>query len=220
MVCADYSNDLMEVLYGEAPPATVQRLEEHLKGCAACREEKAALEGVRRKLGAWTLPALGPVRRPSPWLLSFRGLAAAAVLVFGLGTGLGLSGTEVRWSDGHLSVRLGRSPAEVDRLLAEQKEHLTAAEASPRIPAAEKGPAVTESDLLKKVEDMIRESDERHAELVRTSLDSYSQKLETQRRLDLARMSASLSYLDGKTGQDAARTAQLVGYVLESADKR
>jgi hypothetical protein len=41
--------------------------------------------------------------------------------------------------------------------------------------------------------------------------------MEAQRRVDLARVAAGLSYLDGRHGQQLARTNELMGYVLEAA---
>jgi glycosyltransferase involved in cell wall biosynthesis len=46
------------------------------------------------------------------------------------------------------------------------------------------------------------------------------ERAEAQRRYDLARVSAGLSYLDGKTGQQVARTTELMGYVLQASQKR
>jgi hypothetical protein len=221
MGCSDFSEDMMEVLYGEASSNTVLRLEEHVKGCPSCREEMAGFEGVRRKLGDWKLPLLSRPPRANAWLLSFRGLAAAAILVFALGTGLGLSGSEVRYQDGRLSFHLGHSESDVERRLAEQRAELSSvrAEATAQVTPV-KEPEVSGDALLKKVEGMIRESDERHSQLVQASLEGYRKQVETQRRLDLARVSAGFSYLEGKTGQDVARTAQLVGYVMQASDKR
>jgi hypothetical protein len=223
MECSDLRDDMMDVLYGEASSAKAGKLEEHLKTCAGCRDEMAAFRDVRQQLGAWQLPVLV---RPVPhtiWGLAAKGLAAAALLLLSLGGGLGLSGSEVRFENGHLSLRLGRSQAEVDGLLAEQQAHLVAqqqGEISNRKASVRTDGGISDDAVLKRVEALIRESDERHAQLLKTSLDAYSRQVETQRRYDLARVSAGLSYLDGKTGQDVARTAQLVGYVLQASEKK
>jgi hypothetical protein len=37
--------------------------------------------------------------------------------------------------------------------------------------------------------------------------------------MDLARVAAGLSYLDGRHGQQLARTNELMGYVLEAASQ-
>jgi hypothetical protein len=46
------------------------------------------------------------------------------------------------------------------------------------------------------------------------------ERSEAQRRLDLARMSAGLSYLDGRTGQQVARATELMGAVLQASQQK
>src|SRR5206468_3453117 len=53
-----------------------------------------------------------------------------------------------------------------------------------------------------------------------TTLARFDRKEEAQRRYDLARVAAGLSYLDGKNGQHVARTTELMGYVLDAAHPR
>jgi hypothetical protein len=211
MDCSAFHDDMVEVLYGEAPPETSRRLEGHLSGCATCREEMAAFRGVREKLGAWTLPAARPAARRFA-LLPLEMLAAAALVLLAFGAGLGLSGSELSYAGGRFAFHLGHSESTVKKLLAEQKAEAPREEDAPAVAQA----SAADEAVLKRVEAMIRESDERQTQ----RLDTYSQRMESQRRLDLARMSAALSYLDGKTGQDVARTAELVQYVLQSSDKR
>jgi hypothetical protein len=222
MECSDLRDDMMDVLYGEAAPAKAERLEAHIRTCGACRDEIAAFRDVRRKLGAWQLPALARPTR-NRHFLPLGVLAAAACVLLALGGGLGLSGSELRYFGGHLTFRLGRSDAEVQRLLAAQESRLLAQQKDEL--AALKGSVPADDGsgdaaVLKRVEAMIRASDERHAQLLEARLDALTRRAETERRYDLARMSAGLSYLDGKTGQDVARTAQLVGYVLQASEKR
>lgn len=214
MECSDLREDMIEVLYGEASREAAERLEDHLRSCAPCREEISALRGVRQRLSAWSLPE---PRRQDPWL---RSLGAAAALLLALGGGLGFSGTQLRYEGGRMSLRLGRPEAEVEKLaeqnrllLAQQKQELLAIRAS-------LGSGVSDEALLREVEARISESDRRHEERLRASLEQYSRQLEAQRRYDLARVSAGLSYLEGKTGQDVARTAQLVGYVLKASEEK
>jgi len=83
--------DKMDLLYGEADAAARARVEAHLAGCAPCREEMGELRAVRRDLGAWRLPAARPSFTPRGVVLP-RWLAAAAVLLLGLGSTLGVAG--------------------------------------------------------------------------------------------------------------------------------
>jgi hypothetical protein len=216
MDCSVLRDERLDVLYGEADAATRERVAEHLSVCSPCREEMAALRDLRGQLRAWEVPER--LRRtgrprPAPWFL-----AAAAVLIVAAGAAFGLSGSEVRYEKGELAIRLGGGDRDLRRLLAEQdarhREEIQALQASlSTAPRAE--PA-----LLPQVEEMIQKSELRQGELLRASLAEWNAKKEAQRRYDMARVSAGLSYLDGKNGQHVARTTELMGYVLEAAKKR
>lgn len=209
MECDALREDLIDVLYGEASPAAVRRVEEHQAACPSCREEMAALHRLRGGLTAWKVPP-GPgatlrrraVPRPA-WL------AAAAAVVLALGAGF-------VWSR---SAAAGPGGADVRRALEEQeaRHHLEieALKASFARSASE-----SQATLLNRMEDMIRESEARQTFALEASLADFSQKAEAQRRYDLAQVSAGLSYLDGKSGLQAARTAELMGHVLLASQKR
>ena len=51
--------ELVAYLYGEATKEEATLFRRHLEACAVCREELAALGGVRAGLGAWRAEALG-----------------------------------------------------------------------------------------------------------------------------------------------------------------
>src|SRR5262245_10897231 len=121
MDCDAFKDDMMDVLYGEGDAAARRRFTAHEAACPACRQEIAALRRGRRDLGRWSLPApLRPAVRHAAgaaWLA-----AAAAVFLVALG-GLVLSGSEVRYENGHLQARIGRAGAsDVRALLAAQDE--------------------------------------------------------------------------------------------------
>jgi hypothetical protein len=80
--------------------------------------------------------------------------------------------------------------------------------------------APPETQVLARVEQLIRENEQRQAAHLNTSLEELAARAEAQRRYDLARVSAGLSYLDGKTGQHVARTSELMGYVLQASEKK
>lgn len=219
MECKILRDQMLDVLYGEADDMTTRRVEEHRVVCAACGEEWTALRTLRRDLVEWKLPeGLRPrsafqARRPT------RLLAAAAALLLALGGALGLSGSELRYEDGRVAFRLGRADREMERLLVEQEarhhEEIRALKAS-----LASSPSANETALLGKVEALIRDSEERQTAVLHTSLADFSDKTEARRRYDLARVSAGLSYLDGKTGEQVARATDLVGYVLQASQKR
>jgi hypothetical protein len=201
--------DKMDALYGEADKASRARVETHLAGCAACREEMAALGGVRRDLRAWTLPASRPAFVPRGVVLP-RWLAAAALLVIGLGATLGVTG--------YVSLRraLVAQESRAVRLEQQHREAVRALEASLGRPAAAPDPAFLVG-LDARIDQRLRASEARQVERLDSRLAGWKEREEAQRRVDMAQVAASLSYLDGRHGQQLARTNELMGYVLEAA---
>jgi hypothetical protein len=219
MECEKLRDDLLDVLYDEASSEVRQRVAAHLKCCEACREELDALRQLRRRLSAWKIPSRArPVGRSGPGR-GLRLLAAAAVLVVSLGAALGLSGSELRFENGRVAFRLGRGSAALERQLAEQEQRYGEQIAVLRAALEDRAP-VSERELLREVEERIRASEGRQAVLLSAGLAELRESTEAQRRYDLARVSASLSYLDGRTGRQLARTSELLGYMLQASDKR
>jgi hypothetical protein len=224
MECETFRDDQLDVLYGEADAATARRVSEHHALCAACREEMASLRRVRRDLTAWSLPE-GVAPRPAAAPRSTGWLAAAAALVAALGAGFVLSGSELRHEQGALTLRLGPAHSGVEALLARQEaRHRAEMDALRRelLPAAQTGVPRVGSDqaLLRRVEEMVRQSEERQDARFNARLAAFGEQAETQRRYDLARVSAGLSYLEGKTGQDVVRTTELMGYMLQASEQK
>ena len=203
----------MDLLYGEADAEIRARVEAHLAECAVCREEMAALGRVRRSLQTWTLEgARRPLgastgRRLPSWL------AAAAGLLIGLGAGVGFA------SLGDASVR--RELAAQESRALEREEHHRREIAGLRTALGTRPPDTDTHDLLRQVDGRIDEGLRRGLDAQNARLDAtlveWSGKMETQRRVDLARVAAGLSYLDGQQGQQVARTNELMGYVLDAA---
>jgi putative zinc finger protein len=204
MGCTDLRGEMMDVLYGEATAATARKLEEHVAVCAACREEMGALRRLRKDLSAWRLPeSVRPtaprVASPSGWLL-----ASAAAVLLCVGGGLGLALAEARF-----------------RQVLDQRETRYREDIAQTIRAAAAPPQQRDDEtVLVKVREMIRQSEARQAVRLNASLADFSERTDAQRRYDLARVSAGLSYLDGKTGQNVARTTELMGYVLQASQKK
>src|SRR5215203_5605353 len=68
--------ELVAYLYGEATKEEAGLFRRHFEACAVCREELAALGGVRADFGAWRAEALGTV----PSLNIEEALAPASVI--------------------------------------------------------------------------------------------------------------------------------------------
>ena len=119
----DRDGALIAYLYDDSDPATRAAFEAHFRACALCRDEIAALRGVRGHLARWAPPepsfaiaAPNPtpqsaIRNPqSTW--SWREIPAwaqvAAALLF-LGVSAGIANLDVRYDQNGLSVRTGWS---------------------------------------------------------------------------------------------------------------
>jgi len=218
MECSEVRDDMLDVLYGEATPSAVRRLEAHRAECPACSAEMESLASTRRTLQAWKLPERTHPVVAAAW--AWRGLAAAASLVLALGAGLGLSGSSFRYGDGRVSFRLGRAgePELRQQLVEQEQRHqreITELRAS--IPAATPG---LDPHVMAQVRDMIRESEAKQALLLTSSLQDLADESDRQRRYDMARISAGLSYLDERNGKHVAQTTELMGYVLQAAQKK
>jgi hypothetical protein len=203
----------MELLYGEADAQARARVEAHLAECTPCREEMAALGRLRGDLRAWTVEersvAFSP-SRPRPlavWLAA----AAALVLGFGVGSTIALLG------DAGLRRELAAQEARARDREREYREELAHLRAS-----IESQAGVPSTDALlegvdARVEDAIRRSEIKQGQRLEKTFADWEVRMETQRRVDLARVAAGLSYLDGRHGQQLARTNELMGYVLQAA---
>lgn len=231
MECERLRDERLDVLYGEADALTRRRVEEHLAACGACREELAGLKRLRQDLKAWTLPeGRGPAfvpRRASLWL------PLAAGFLLALGGGLAWSGVELRYDERGLGLRLGRPDPAFQTALAEQEARslardeeyrreiagLKAALTSGR-PGTVSGDPRDDQAVFARLAEMIQESEARQGARLETTLARFDRKEAAQRRYDLARIAAGLSYLDGKNGQHVARTTELMGYVLDAAHQR
>ncbi|MCG6925876.1 MAG: zf-HC2 domain-containing protein [Acidobacteria bacterium] len=209
----DLAGEKMDLLYGEADRETRARVEAHLAECAACRDEMAALGRLRGRLREWTIderrPSLSGIRtrRWPLWL----GAAAALVLGIGIGSAIALLGDASLRRD--LVAQEARA-LERDRHYREEVARLEAA-------LDERSSDPDTDALLERVdarlEETIRRSERAQGERLETTFADWEARMAVQRRVDLARVAAGLSYLDGRQGQQLARTNELMGYVLEAA---
>lgn len=218
--CTSYRDDLLDVLYGEADLATRRRFAEHERACASCRDELGALRRVRGDLSAWALPAaLQPRRAPR---IAWRPALAAAAVLLAASAGFVSSGSELRYDEGRLALRLGADPGRAEaterRLAALEARHREEMD-SLRAELARVRDE-TETATLSRVARLIEDSEARQAVLVGASMASLREEADARRRYDLAQVGAGLSYLEGKTGLQAARTTELMGHVLLAAQKR
>jgi hypothetical protein len=231
MDCANVRDDMLDVLYEEATPQARRRFEEHQATCAVCRDELVALRALRGQLASWKLPTAGAgeagkrsgVRPLAPRV--FRGLAWAAGLLLALGAAIRLSGASFEFQHGPIVLQLGGPgsaavQAALEARLAEQEaRHRREIEALRARLVGQDAPVGLEP-VLQSVRELIRDSEARQADALETRLAGFEERADARRRYDMARISAGLSYLDGKAGQQAARTTELVSYVLQASQPR
>jgi hypothetical protein len=201
--------DKMDVLYGEADAEVRSRVEAHLAACAACREELRALSGLRRDLAAWQLPRPRPAFTPRGIVVP-RWLAAAAALLLGVGLSLGASG--------YLALRraLAAQEARAAELDERQRRAVAALEQVLARPRAAADADALLSRLDARLDERLRAAESRQSRQLDLRLADWRGRSEAQRRVDLARVAEGLSYLDGRHGQQLARTNELMGYVLDA----
>jgi hypothetical protein len=214
------------VLYGEAGSDARRRVETHAASCASCRDELTSLRAVRSDLQSWKVPDMRPLGRRPAFVSPRALLATAAALLFASAAALSLRGSELRYEEGRLSFRLGHQgsdPTLRQALEAQEARHREEmaelrARLSPRTaPAA----AETELDpLLRQVAQMIRESETRQSQRLESGLQGLAERTEARRRYDLARIGASIAYVDGRSGQQLSRTTELMGTMLDASQKR
>jgi hypothetical protein len=202
--------DKLDVLYGEADAAARARVSAHVETCGACREEMAGLGALRRDLGRWRLPRARTGFSPRGFVVP-HWLAAAALFLLAFAGTLGASG--------YLSLRhaLAAQEARAAELEQQQRETRQALQAQlARTPVS----AADAEKLLARVDQRLDARLSSSDELQRARLErlfaDWQERAEVRRRVDMAQVAASLSYLDGRHGEQLARTNELMGYVLAS----
>lgn len=216
MDCDAFRDDLMDVLYGEADPATAHRFQEHQARCPACREEVSSLRRVRRDLDGWVL-APRVASRVKPLLRPRYLAAAAAVLLAVSGGALVLAKGELRYPNGQVAFRVAAPApevAELRQLLREQAERHQQALLELQAARPASAAAADRDELLREVARLVRESETKQTAIFAASLNDLADRTETQRRVDFAQMSAGLSILEAKTGVQNMKTTDLIGRVV------
>jgi len=206
--------DKLDVLYGEADAAARARVDTHLEACAACREELQALRSLRRDLGHWRVPVARPSFTPRGFVVP-HWLAAAALVLLAFGATLGISG--------YLSLRraLAAQEARAAELERQQRESLGAIQASlARTPVSASDAQALVARVEAGLDERFKASEALQAERLDRHFASWQERAEVRRRVDMAQVAASLSYLDGRHGEQLARTNELMGYVLQASQKR
>ena len=108
--------------------------------------------------------------------------------------------------------------ARADALEARQREAQQALQAALGRAAGRGGAFLAQVDA--RIDERLRASQTQQSQSFERQLASWQEQADVRRRSDMAQVAASLSYLDGRHGQQLARTNELLGYFLQASDKR
>ena len=210
---------LVSHVYDELDVQQRKLVQQHLATCRDCREEAQRLRSLRTQLGAWTVaevplnlriaPSAAARRRVPGWAL-----AAAAVLVLAVASAI--AGIEIQAIEGGLRIGTKWSApvpapplvqaASREELEALQRQilDLEAALASARkrpepVVAAPlpSGPAVNDSEIMRRVARLIRESEDRQQQVLATRLIQGMRELQAAHSSDLTRLERALNQQHG-----------------------
>lgn len=185
----DERERLIGYLYDECDAGEKRLVEAHLQTCGTCREEISGLRGVRTDLLAWDVPDHGSVwtpfvkARPTPWWREVPawGLAAAASLTLLVGAAGGVA-TQAFLQHEQTGQAVARSTvgSAVPLPVSVSQQDLSAMEQRIRGDVKAPAPRVDEAQLLRRVADLIEQSEQRQFQgVTAVNKDLYNVRIGT-----------------------------------------
>lgn len=193
----DMHEALVSYLYNEATPKESGLVEQHLRECAACKEELQSFERVRGMLQQWQIDDLPVVRvvneRPTgersmlsvlkelfsvtPIWAKALGAVATALVV------LGIIGTD---------ISVGTSGISFHADLLRRDRNLQAANAPSAAPSNVSDSDQVRAELKGLVNQLIAESERRQRDEIKAQLVSLESQLQTMHSADLTRLATRI----------------------------
>ena len=224
--CGD-AGALVAYLYDECEPELRKVIAGHLLRCESCSSEIDGLGWTRRNLQIWTppAPALGfqipaaPPASPLPWWrapLPAWAQAAAALVIFGTGFALGLGrGTAdtTQASSRPATAAAAVAPNVATRTeLSELEQRLKSELAQMRTAAPAPARQATSSDgeILKKVEALVAQSEERQRREFTLRSVELARDFEAQRRIDMATVRETVGNFQGAAGTEIRQQREAI----------
>ncbi len=220
--CKGMQEFLVESLYAEISPAHDRELKAHLAWCDDCRQELAELQTVRTRLQAAhrlespvdstrVVFLERPRRHP---MVRYAQLAAAAAVL--LVASLGLLNARLGWTAAGPTLSFGLSPAvpglsAEDRLVVERAQS-TAAE-------LRRETSQQREMLLVAFRTEWERKQRQDADDLETLLATLLDDLNDRRNHDLRYLMAELGSLEIRTGQEMARTNEILEQVVRVSNR-
>jgi len=230
---------LVGFLYDEIDPVSKRTFERHLMTCADCREELAALGATREQIALWAPPdadlgfrIVRGATEPAPSRFRFFsfspawGFAAAALLLLALGAGI--ANLDVRYGTDGLAVRTGwhhgadvqaavtqvdwkAQAQQLDRRLRDLERAASQPSAIQNVSASS---AMSDTELLQRVRDIVGQSETRQQRAVAARLTDLMREYDAQRRLDLATIDQGMTRLQNTSGAELRQTKEYLRQML------
>jgi len=224
--CGD-KNALVAYLYEECEPELRDVISGHLTRCDSCSSEIDGLGWTRRRLEVWTppMPELGfqmpvPVQDARlPWWrapLPAWAQAVAALVIFGVGLSVGLARDPVaapQMSSTERPAAAETAPANgaTRTDLAQLEERIKAEIAQIRTTAPVRQVVASSDDgLLKKIEGLLAESEERQRREFTLRSVEMARDFEAQRRIDMASVREAVGQFQGVTGTEIRQQREAI----------
>ena len=249
--CGD-NGGLVGYLYDECEAHERAAIAAHVAVCAACAAELAALRSTRVQLAAWSPPdaELGFLitQREAPQPLEFKRKAtpqrarwfarplpawaqvAAAIVVFGVGTLLGIAtragappemsaatvtqqGSSAGVSGAALAELEGRLRNEIAAIRTTNQDTVTTAATSP-------SSSGNEAQLMTRVRALIAESEQRQQRELALRTAELVRDFDSQRQFDLAQIQRNFGQIEGLTGAEVREQRELLNYLMRVSQQQ
>jgi hypothetical protein len=226
--CGD-TGALVAYVYDECESEVRDAIAEHVVECRECLREIEDLGRTRSQLGSWEPPAatLGfqmarPATEPRPWWqapLPAWAQAAAAALIFAAGLSMGwmrgpATAGGAASSESSVSSVLADAPSRGDLTRLEESLRAEVAEVRQAAQRASQNAALprlsTDEALLKRVQALIDESEERQRREFTLRSVELARDVEAQRRVDLAGLRETFGQFQGLTGAEIRQQREAI----------
>jgi anti-sigma factor RsiW len=244
--CGDHEA-LVAYVYDECEASEHQAIATHVAACPACAEELESLGETRRMLSAWTPPEarLGfqitqrepgeeraRVLRPmvaSWWRQPLPAWAqmAAAVAIFASGVALGVARTATTPTAIPATVAAAVPATQVKPVSSVTPQDLAAVEqqlrgemAQIRQTSAQPAAAKDDAALLRRVQVMINDSEQRQRQSFALQTAQIVRSLDAQRRIDMVQMQRNIGQIQEVAGAAVRGQSQMVNYLMNVSQQR